>query len=238
MIELTRNQWIIFAVIIVIIILIILYMRNKNKQKDGKHKVENVNIETPKNFKADTGDGMINLSWDKVDGATDYTIYFSQHKDFSPEHTKRILHIPQTKLQVGKMGLGSYYFKVSANKASNGKKGKQIVESKVSDVLDTHVTVCSTPEPPTTVELVKKNNDVEINWTQSSNADGYYVYVNNDEPPSGDETDHAVIKVEGGNITSHVLKDIPDGFDWYVTIRPYGLHCGNGQMSKETTISV
>jgi len=229
--NLTITHWILIVIVIVVLIIIVIWMTNR---KGEKKKVEVLSLASPENLLIKPGDSVIDVKWNKVEEADFYTLYMSETSDF--EKIKKLQPIPESKIHIAKIPIGNYWIKVSATKMIKDKGlKKKPMESSSTKPMQTCVTLCSPPETPL-VTLKRLGKDVEINWNESYNAEGYIIYVNNDKPASGDDKDHALIQL--GPVTEHILKDLPEGFEWNVGVKSFTSHSGKSEMSNQVQITL
>ncbi len=233
--KLSTTHWIIIIIIIVVVIILVVWHINNN----GKDKKSVTTlIKTPKNLSIESGDGVLNVKWDKVEDADFYTFYFSEDSSFKPEKTKKMGPIPKTKMHISKISMGNYWVKVTATKmVKDGKFKKKPLESSATKIQAVGVTLCSPPDTPSDVKLIKREKDVEVSWNPSHSAEGYSIYINNDSSNKGKSKVHAIINLKG-HIVSHILKDLPENIEWYVGVKALANHSGASQMSEEVSIKL
>lgn len=119
----------------------------------------NVNIEKLK-------EEQINLSWSKVEGATNYMIYRSDNKE---KGFKKIGETAKVKYTDKNARGGALYYRIIAVK-----KKQKAVSSNPSDTVAVYLKPC-TPVVMGSYE----NNKIKLTWKKSEGADTYYVYKKN-----------------------------------------------------------
>lgn len=234
--QLTKTHWILIIIVIIVIIAVIWVKRSKTTKAPLNGSESPPSLASPENIIVKPGDGVINVKWDKVKEADFYTLYISETPDFSSKMTKTLGPLPEPKIHIPKLPMGNYWIKINATKMIKGKGFKKIpVESSITEPVNTQLTLCSPPETPViTIKQIEK--DIKINWKESYNAEGYTIYVNNDAPVKGNDNDHASIQL--GPVTEHLLKDLPEGFEWDIGVKAFAKHSGKSDISNHVKITL
>ncbi len=127
-------------------------------------------IDSPKDFIAETDDGVVNLSWSKVDGADGYILYAyngSQYYEIDLTSTK------YTHKNIDNGEKWNYYLK--AYKVVNGEK----VYSSATKTLS--VTVGETLNAAVDLFATAGNRQIDLSWSKVTGAEGYIVYLFNED---------------------------------------------------------
>ena len=118
-----------------------------------------VTLAAPANVVAMAGDGEVTVSWDAVDGATGYNLFWSReagiNPDFSPTWDDWMAVGNVTRYTVGDLTNGTEYFFIVTATAAD-------VESEASDE------VSAIPETPSVTQGIL--NDTGIDWWADGNA--------------------------------------------------------------------
>lgn len=121
----------------------------------------NVNI-------AKSKEDQIHLSWDKVEGATDYIIYRSDNKE---KGYKKIGETARVKFTDKNARGGALYYRITAVK-----KKQKAVSSNPSDTVSAYLK----PSVPVVMGSYEKNK-IKLTWKKSEGADTYYIYKKNNK---------------------------------------------------------
>lgn len=127
-------------------------------------------IDSPKDFIAETDDGVVNLSWSKVDGADGYILYAYNGSQY--------YEIDLTTTKYAHKGINNgekwnYYLK--AYKVVNGEK----VFSDSTKTLS--VTVGETLNAAVDLIATAGNRQIDLSWSKVTGAEGYVVYLFNED---------------------------------------------------------
>ncbi len=127
-------------------------------------------IDSPKDFIAETDDGVVNLSWSKVDGADGYILYAYNGSQY--------YEIDLTTTKYAHKGIDNgekwnYYLK--AYKVVNGEK----VFSDATKTLS--VSVGETLNAAVDLVATAGNRQIDLSWSKVTGAEGYVVYLFNED---------------------------------------------------------
>ena len=117
----------------------------------------------------------IGLKWNKTEGATGYSVYYSD-ADKGTVYAK-VCDVTQTSAVVSNLKQATmYYLKVAAYVEKSGKRQYGPT---------TRLTTATQPEKPTSLLRTHSSNIVEVKWNVNNNATGYKVFRSSAE--SGNE---------------------------------------------------
>lgn len=234
---------ILIIVLFIIILLLVIWRMRKTKpevssssipsaipEKKEKKEEDNKSF-LPTNIMAETENGTIKVKWDDAPGVDQYVMYYSNSPAFKLEDARIIQGIPKGGFNITKVPPGKYYYRIG------GVKGG--VKSILSEEGSIEVGKCSPPEPPKNIEISYNPNDpteAKVSWKPVGTADGYILYVNAKEPPSGTEKDTLSVKIESGSISEHSLNGVTSG-DWYVSLATISNYCGISELSESIKLS-
>ena len=135
----------------------------------------------PQNVSADGSvDGQITVTWDRVQGATSYTVYYENTNNSSDKGkidgltNNRYVH---TNLENGERY--SYYVVAHKEIKGDGSKGTQLVDSDPSGVARAKVgTGLITPQ---NLQLTTVDGQITVRWDAVPGAQGYLLYYKKNE---------------------------------------------------------
>ncbi|MBD5141684.1 MAG: hypothetical protein HDT25_09780, partial [Ruminococcus sp.] len=135
----------------------------------------------PQNVSADGSvDGQITVTWDRVQGATSYTVYYENTNNSSDKGkidgltNNRYVH---TNLENGERY--SYYVVAHKEIKGDGSKGTQLVDSDPSGVAKAKVgTGLITPQ---NLQLTTVDGQITVRWDAVPGAQGYLLYYKKNE---------------------------------------------------------
>jgi hypothetical protein len=129
-------------------------------------------ISAPQNFVAIPADGQATLSWDSVDSATSYNLYWSVISSFTQSTGTKIANVSSPYLYQAMANGLTYYFIVTAV----GPSGESAASEKISV---TPFAATSVPTVPTNVSATAGETQNSISWSGVSGATSYNLYWSN-----------------------------------------------------------
>lgn len=141
----------------------------------------NYSIEAPENVNIDTSSGTLDISWDAVEGAEGYYVYYAYESNCTK---KAIADGETTSISISVTKGYTYYVWVEAYSGNS----KSLAQEKQEVMLPTSSTAA---------------NGIQLNWGAMNNAESYQVYKKND-----DETYELIQTVTD---TSWIDEDVSSG---------------------------
>lgn len=127
-------------------------------------------------------DGQITVTWDRVQGAASYTLYYENMNNSADKGkvdgltNNRYVH---TNLENGERY--SYYVVAHKEIKGDGSKGTQLVDSSPSGVAKAKVGVgLVTPQD---LKLTTKDGEITVTWAAVAGAQGYLLYYRKNNEP-------------------------------------------------------
>ena len=156
-----------------------------------------------------TGHNDATVTWDKVEGADGYHIYYK--KSSADEYNTTFKTTTETSCKYSNLAANtSYDIKVVPYMESeNG-----VLESPNSTVVK--LTTLRDLAAPTVTVALTAHDDVKVSWKSVSYAEGYYVYYK-----TSSESSYSSYKITTG--TSITIKDLDDNAKYTFKVIPYGL---------------
>ncbi len=119
----------------------------------------------PTGITASPGDKKITISWDSVQDAVSYNIYYSTSSGVS-KNSYKISSVTSPYVHTGR-SIGTTYFYVVTTKNNYG---ESIESNEVS------ATAWGIPQPPSIVSLTPGDKQMKITWSSSTGATAYNIY--------------------------------------------------------------
>jgi hypothetical protein len=121
----------------------------------------------PPAVNASAGDGVVDISWNSVTGATGYHIYWNTSSGVTKQTGTRIAGVSSPHSLSGLTNGTSYYFIVSAENAY----GESVASAEVSAIPQ-----IAPPEQVTGLNVSPLVQGVQLSWNPVSGADSYNLY--------------------------------------------------------------
>lgn len=219
--------------VIVVVVLLILVVILVVWRSSSKREATSSLLPPPQGVRAESNNGTIKILWEGVKEADSYTMYYSNHPNFTKQEARLIEGIRLDgsdeglmQFSISKVPPGSYYYRVASVKGDK--------ESVWTDEMNVAVQTCQPPAPPTELRQEESDsNSVLLKWNRVPTADGYVLYVTSEKSPKDFS-----IAIEDPLRTEHSLSDLDPQFEWKVTIASRGAHCGEGEPSSPLQLKV
>lgn len=180
----------------------------------------------PQNFIASSANGQIILSWGKVNGATQYRVYWSTTARVNKQTGTMILNVSSPYAHTGLMNGTVYYYVVTAV--------SQYGESAESAEVSAAPTPAAPPLPPTSVATSASHRTVNIAWTASQSEEAvtsYNIYWS----ISSGVTKESGIRIEGVTSPYAHTQLINDTTYYYIVTGTNKYGEGNGSQEVSAT---
>lgn len=186
------------------------------KIRNGKEEYKK--ISAPKNITAvKSGENNVKIKWEKVDGATKYTVYRATSKNgkYSEIGTTKTNSYKDKGIEIGK----TYYYKVVANYSDSS------LDSEKSSAVQIKI-----PKMPTKVTATKKSKtSFKVSYKSVSGIYGYEI-----EYATNKKFENSIIK--DTKKTSRTIDGLKKNKTYYVRVRAYKIINGQKIYSSYTGV--
>lgn len=179
----------------------------------------------PTNLAALGGSGQVTLSWDPVDGAAMYHLYYATAAGVTPVNGIKIPAVSSPYVQTGLNANSTYYYVVTAANSA-GESTVSAEDSATTDAFQPPVTI---PAQPSGLFAIGGTNQVTISWSSVSNATAYNLYY---ATSSGVSIENGILVANAASPV--VLGDLPDASTYYFIVTALN-GAGEGAASTEAT---
>ena len=192
----------------------------------------------PVNLQALSGDGSVTLSWDVVDGATNYSLYSATVSGVGPDNYSELAGGSEQADIAGNSytyndlaNETTYYFVVVASNS----EGDSPASDEVS-ATPTSGTSSSIPDAPVNLQASPGDGRVDLTWDAASGADVYHLYmaeVSGVTASNYSELTGGVVRT-GISTTSYSYSALTNGTTYYFVVVS-GNSEGNSSSSAEVS---
>jgi hypothetical protein len=168
-------------------------------------------LAAPSNLTATAGNAQVSLSWNAVDGADTYSICYAKESITTFDNCSAfdggnlLLNIQGTRKTIANLTNGTqYYFRVTANNASNQESAASMEASATP--------MPPVPDAPLNLAATPGNGQVSLSWIGVSSATGYLVYYATSSAELGSAT-----PLNTAN-TNKTITDLSNGTQYYFRV--------------------
>lgn len=179
----------------------------------------------PANLTALGGSGQVTLSWDAVDGAAMYHLYYATVAGVTPVNGTKIPAVSSPYVQTGLNANSTYYYVVTAANSA-GESTVSAEDSATTDAFQPPVTI---PAQPSALFATGGTNQVTISWNSVPNATAYNLYY---ATSSGVSKENGILVANTASPV--VMGDLPDASTYYFIVTAIN-SAGEGTASTEAT---
>lgn len=179
----------------------------------------------PQNVISSGANGQVILSWEQVNGATEYRIYWSTAAGVNKETGTIIPNVSSPYSHTGLINGNTYYYVVIAV--------NQYGESAESKEVSATPSPAAPPLPPSNLATHGGNKTVNIAWSESQSQEAVTFYYNIYWSVSSGVTKNNGIKIEGVS-SPYIHTNLINGTTYYYVVTGVNMY-GEGDASQEVS---